>query len=63
MPTGTIIHNIELREGKGAKMCRSAGTSATLLQNEDEKGRALVRLPSGVPLRPACAGATVPLTN
>jgi ribosomal protein L2 len=48
MPTGTVIHSIELRAGRGAKMCRSAGTSATLLKNTDEKGRSLILLPSGV---------------
>ncbi len=45
IPVGTMIHNIELNEGKGGQMVRSAGTSAQLLAKE---GRyAQVRLPSG----------------
>ncbi|MGH9357471.1 MAG: 50S ribosomal protein L2 [Terriglobia bacterium] len=45
IPTGTMIHNIELREGKGGQMVRSAGGSAQLLSKEGDY--ALVRLPSG----------------
>lgn len=45
IPVGTVIHNIELRPGKGGQMARSAGASAQLLAKE---GRyAHVRLPSG----------------
>jgi len=45
MPLGTVIHNIELKPGKGGQMVRSAGTSAQLLAKE---GRyAHIRLPSG----------------
>ncbi|MEN8097476.1 MAG: 50S ribosomal protein L2 [Chloroflexota bacterium] len=45
IPLGTMIHNIELEEGRGGQMVRSAGTSAQLLAKE---GRyAHVRLPSG----------------
>ena len=45
MPVGTIIHNIELKPGKGAQLVRSAGVSAQLMAKEGKK--ALLRLPSG----------------
>ena len=45
MPTGTVIHNVELTVRKGAQMCRAAGSSAQLMAKE---GRfAHLRLPSG----------------
>ena len=45
MPAGTVIHNIELKPGKGAQLVRSAGVSAQLMAKEGKK--ALLRLPSG----------------
>jgi large subunit ribosomal protein L2 len=45
IPVGTIIHNIELNPGSGAKMARSAGTYAQLTAKEGKY--ALLRLPSG----------------
>ena len=45
MPTGTQVHNIELTQGKGAQMVRSAGVSAQLMAKEGDY--ALLRLPSG----------------
>ncbi|MDW7662401.1 MAG: 50S ribosomal protein L2 [Bacillota bacterium] len=45
MPVGTIVHNIEMKPGKGAQMVRSAGNSAQLMAKEGNY--ALVRLPSG----------------
>ena len=45
IPLGTLIHNIELQPGRGAQMCRSAGTQAQLLAKEGE--RATLKLPSG----------------
>ena len=45
IPTGTIIHNIELYPGKGGQLVRSAGVMAQLMAKEN--GYALVRLPSG----------------
>lgn len=45
IPVGTIIHNIELKPGKGGQLARSAGASAQLL-GKDEK-YVLVRLSSG----------------
>jgi large subunit ribosomal protein L2 len=46
IPLGTQIHNIELQEGKGGQLVRSAGTSAQLL-SRDHPQYAIVRLPSG----------------
>jgi large subunit ribosomal protein L2 len=45
IPLGTVIHNLELRPGEGAKLVRSAGTSAQLMAKEGEY--ATVRMPSG----------------
>jgi large subunit ribosomal protein L2 len=45
IPTGTLIHNIELERGRGGQLVRSAGTAAQLMVKEGEY--ALVRLPSG----------------
>jgi large subunit ribosomal protein L2 len=44
IPAGTMIHNIELKIGKGAQLVRSAGTAAQLMAKE--KDYAQVRLPS-----------------
>lgn len=45
MPIGTIIHNIEIKPGRGAQMIRSAGSSAIVLAKE---GNAVhIKLPSG----------------
>ncbi|HYA16751.1 MAG TPA: 50S ribosomal protein L2 [Bryobacteraceae bacterium] len=45
IPAGTVVHNVELRPGKGAQMARSAGTQAQLVSREG--GIALLKLPSG----------------
>lgn len=45
IPTGTLIHNIELEAGGGGQLARSAGTAAQLMAKEGKY--ALVRLPSG----------------
>ena len=45
IPVGTIIHNIELKAGKGAQLCRAAGNGAQLMAKEGEYAQ--VRLPSG----------------
>ena len=45
VPFGTIIHNIELRPGEGAKMARSAGSYAQLMSREGKY--AILRMPSG----------------
>ena len=44
IPTGTLIHNIELETGRGGQLVRSAGAAAQLMVKEG--GYALVRLPS-----------------
>lgn len=45
MPLGTVIHNIEMRIGKGGQLVRSAGMSARLMAKEGN--HVLVKLPSG----------------
>ena len=45
MPSGTLIHNIELEPGRGGKLVRSAGEAAQLMAKEGDY--ALIRLPSG----------------
>jgi large subunit ribosomal protein L2 len=45
IPTGTVVHAIELRPEKGAQLARSAGVSAQLMAKEGKY--ALLRLPSG----------------
>ena len=44
IPTGTMIHNIEMKEGKGGQMVRAAGGSAQLLAKEGDYAQ--IRLPS-----------------
>jgi large subunit ribosomal protein L2 len=45
IPSGTVIHNIEMHIGKGAQLVRSAGGAAQLMAKEGDY--ALIRLPSG----------------
>jgi large subunit ribosomal protein L2 len=45
IPAGTVVHNIELKPGKGGQMARSAGAQAQLISKEG--GYALLKLPSG----------------
>src|SRR5574344_1537205 len=45
IPVGTVIHNIELKPGKGAQLVRSAGSSAQILGREERY--VLIRLKSG----------------
>ena len=45
IPTGTIIHNVELQPGRGGQLGRSAGAGIQLMAKDD--GYALLRLPSG----------------
>lgn len=45
IPVGTLVHNIELKAGKGGQIVRSAGASAQLMAKEGK--HALLRLPSG----------------
>jgi len=45
MPTGTMVHNLEMKPGKGGQLVRSAGTSAQIMAKEG--AYALLRMPSG----------------
>lgn len=45
MPVGTIVHNVELKPGKGGQMARSAGAYAQLVGRD--QGRAILRMNSG----------------
>lgn len=45
IPVGTVIHNLEMKPGKGAQMVRSAGTSAQLMAKEGNYAH--IRMPSG----------------
>ena len=45
IPVGTMVHNIELRPGKGGELARSAGSSAQILGREDKY--VMIRLSSG----------------
>ena len=45
IPVGTVVHNIELRPGKGGELCRAAGSSAQILGREGKY--VLLRLQSG----------------
>lgn len=58
IPVGTMIHNIELKPGKGGQMARSAGTAAQLMAKEGNYAQ--VRLPSSeVRMVPMNARATI----
>ena len=45
IPTGTVVHNVELTPGRGGQLVRAAGVGAQVLSREGE--HVLVRLPSG----------------
>jgi len=45
IPVGTIVHNVELRPGKGGQLARSAGAGIQLMAKEEEY--ALLKMPSG----------------
>src|ERR687884_486736 len=58
IPTGTLIHNVELRPGKGGQLARSAGSGVQLVAKDD--GYAVLRLPSSEMRRvPLTCRATV----
>ena len=46
IPTGLIVHNIEMYPGKGAQLVRSAGTGAQIMAHDDD-GFTSIKLPSG----------------
>ncbi len=45
IPTGTLVHNVEMKEGRGAQLVRSAGTAAQILSKDGEYAQ--LRMPSG----------------
>ena len=45
IPTGTLIHNVEMKVGKGGQLVRSAGTAATLMAKDGDYAQ--VKMPSG----------------
>ncbi len=58
IPVGTFVHNIEMKQGAGGQLARSAGTAAQLAAKEGKKAH--IRLPSGeVRLVPLDCRATV----
>jgi large subunit ribosomal protein L2 len=58
IPTGTVVHNVELQPGRGGQMARSAGAGIQLMAKE--RGMATLRLPSGeMRMVPAACRATV----
>jgi large subunit ribosomal protein L2 len=58
IPLGTAIHNIELQPGRGGRLCRSAGVSATLAAREADWAQ--INLPSGEIRRvPSACRATI----
>jgi len=58
IPLGTVVHNIEMRPGQGAVLCRSAGSNATLMAREADWAQ--VSLPSGEIRRvPSTCRATI----
>ncbi len=58
VPLGMVIHNIELQPGRGGRLCRSAGSSATLVAREADWAQ--ITLPSGEIRRvPSACRATI----
>lgn len=58
VPLGTSVHSVELRPGRGGNMCRSAGSSATLMAREADWAQ--ITLPSGEIRRiPSACRATI----
>ena len=58
IPTGTVVHNVELQPGRGGQLARSAGAGVQLMAKE--RGMATLRLPSGeMRMVPAACRATI----
>jgi large subunit ribosomal protein L2 len=58
IPTGTVVHNVELQPGRGGQLARSAGAGVQLMAKE--RGMATLRLPSGeTRMVPAACRATI----
>ncbi len=47
IPEGTVLHNLELRPGKGGQLARSAGSSVQLLGKDEDGKYVIIRLTSG----------------
>jgi large subunit ribosomal protein L2 len=63
MPVGTIMHNVEMKPGKGGQLARSAGTYAQLVGRD--RGMVMVRLNSGEQryIRADCMGTVGAVSN
>ncbi|MBX3596197.1 MAG: 50S ribosomal protein L2 [Rhizobiaceae bacterium] len=63
MPVGTIVHNVELKPGKGGQVARSAGTYAQLVGRD--QGMAILRLNSGEQriVHGSCLATVGPVSN
>jgi len=58
IPTGTLVHNVEMRPGKGGQMARAAGSAAQLMAKEGKQAH--LKLPSGeVRMVPVDCRATI----
>ena len=58
IPTGTLVHNVELKPGKGGQMARAAGSAAQLMAKEGKQAH--LKLPSGeVRMVPVDCRATI----
>src|SRR4030095_12651638 len=55
IPAGTLVHNVELKPGKGGQLARSAGSGIQLVAKDE--GQGVLRLPSGELRRGAPASA------
>src|SRR3546814_17483954 len=63
MPVGTIVHNVEMKPGKGGQIARSAGTYVQVVGRD--RGMVIVRLNSGEQryLRADCMGTVGAVSN
>ncbi len=67
IPTGTMVHNVELKPGQGGKMARSAGSSVQLVAKDG--AHAVLRVPSGemrrvpLPVGPPSVRSATPTTR
>src|SRR4028119_885413 len=63
MPVGTIVHNVEMKPGKGGQIARSAGTYCQVVGRD--RGMVIVRMNSGEQryIRSACMGTVGAVSN
>jgi large subunit ribosomal protein L2 len=63
IPVGTIVHNVELKQGRGGQMARSAGTYLQLVGRD--QGNALLKMPSGEVrmVKAECMATIGPVSN